>query len=78
LEYEIESILSKRRRGRGIQYLVKWTGYDQVSENNWLPARELQKKSGLRELIRQFEEREALQALPSNALDSSDSSEVDL
>jgi len=26
-EYEVEEILSARKRGRGIQYLVKWKDY---------------------------------------------------
>lgn len=77
LEYEIENILSKRRRGRGIQYLVKWTGYNQASESTWLPAHLLQRKTGLRELIRQFEARQEFQALPTSALPPSDSSDSD-
>src|ERR1700736_6308236 len=35
--YEVEEILEKRQRGRGIQYLVKWQGYPH-SENTWEPA----------------------------------------
>ena len=39
-EYHIEKIVDKQKRGRGYQYLVRWSGY---SENNdlWLPQREL-------------------------------------
>jgi hypothetical protein len=35
-EFEVEEILASRRRGRGIQYLVKWQGYDH-NENTWEP-----------------------------------------
>ena len=27
-EYEVEAILAHRKRGRQMQYLVKWRGYD--------------------------------------------------
>jgi len=77
LEYEVDSILSMRRRGRGVQYLVKWTGYDQARENSWLPARELLSKPGLRQLVRQFEARQNFQALPASAFAQSDSSDSD-
>jgi hypothetical protein len=36
--YEVEEILDSRRKGRGIQYLVKWKGYPD-SENSWEPKR---------------------------------------
>jgi hypothetical protein len=39
-EYEMEEILKSRKRGRGMQYLVKWKGYPH-SENTWEPARHL-------------------------------------
>jgi len=32
--YEVETILNHRRRGRGYQYLVKWTGYP-ITEASW-------------------------------------------
>ena len=35
-EYEVEAILAHRKRGRQIQYLVKWKGYD-LSNNTWEP-----------------------------------------
>jgi len=34
--YEVEEILSARKRGRGIQYLVKWKDYGN-EENTWEP-----------------------------------------
>jgi hypothetical protein len=39
-EYEVEEILQERRRGRGIQYLVKWKGYGH-EENTWEPKSSL-------------------------------------
>ena len=35
-EYEVEKILDSRKKGRGIQYLVKWKGYSDA-ENSWQP-----------------------------------------
>src|SRR5882757_6528193 len=35
-EYNVEEILATRKQGRGIQYLVKWQGYDHM-ENTWEP-----------------------------------------
>ncbi len=42
-QYEVESIRSHRRQGRGkqLQYLVKWSGYPK-SDNTWEPAGHLQ------------------------------------
>jgi hypothetical protein len=39
-EYHIEKIVDERRRGRGYQYLVQWSGYSE-SDNLWLPQHEL-------------------------------------
>ena len=39
-EYEVEAILAHRKRGRQIQYLVKWRGYD-LSNNTWEPETNL-------------------------------------
>jgi hypothetical protein len=35
-EYYIEKILDERKRGRGMQYLVRWLGYGEESDL-WLP-----------------------------------------
>ena len=42
-QYEVETIRSHRRQGRGnhLQYLVKWLGYPE-SDNTWEPAGHLQ------------------------------------
>jgi hypothetical protein len=39
-EYDVEEILASRRRGRGIQYLVHWKGYDH-NEDTWEPRRNI-------------------------------------
>ena len=39
-EYEVERILAKRKRGKTIQYLVKWKGYSE-EDATWEPARNL-------------------------------------
>ena len=39
-EYEVERILDSRIFRRGLQYLVKWKGYDD-SQTTWEPARNL-------------------------------------
>ena len=36
-EYEIERILSSRKVGRGIQYLVRWKGDPTGIEDQWIP-----------------------------------------
>ena len=41
--YKIESILKKRKKGRRVQYLVKWLGY-QESFNGWIFKQDLQKR----------------------------------
>jgi len=33
-EYEVEEVVSSRKHGRGIQYLIKWKGYGN-EENTW-------------------------------------------
>lgn len=45
-EYEIEKILSHRRMGKGLQFLIRWKGYD-ASEDSWLSEKNLQNASVL-------------------------------
>jgi len=39
-EYEVEKILGKRKRQGGVEYLIKWAGYDN-SQNTWEPEENL-------------------------------------
>jgi hypothetical protein len=41
--YKNEPILKKRKKGRRVQYLVKWLGY-QESFNSWIFKQDLQKR----------------------------------
>jgi len=40
-EYEVENILDKRKRGGGTEYLIKWLGYEDPSNNTWEPVENL-------------------------------------
>jgi hypothetical protein len=40
-EFHVDRILDERKRGRGHQYLVRWTGYG-PEHDRWLPRRELE------------------------------------
>ena len=40
LEFEVEAILGCRKRGRQLQYLVKWKGYP-PEDNSWEPSKNL-------------------------------------
>jgi hypothetical protein len=41
--YKIQSLPKKRRKGRRVQYLVKWFGYPE-SVNSWIFKQDLQKR----------------------------------
>ena len=41
--YKIEKILKKRKKGRRVQYLVKWLGYPDTF-NSWIFKQDLQKR----------------------------------
>jgi hypothetical protein len=45
-EYYVEKILDERKRGRGMQYLVRWLGYGEESDL-WLPRSELMDSEAL-------------------------------
>ena len=49
-EYEVESILNHRKRGKKLEYLIKWAGYDS-SQNTWEPEENL---DGIEEMIRSY------------------------
>ena len=51
--YQVEKILNKRRTENGVEYLIKWKGYDDPSENTWEPKANCQ----CADLIRAFEAR---------------------
>jgi len=53
-EWEVESVLDKRTRGRNTSYLVKWKGYP-MEEASWEPERHL---AHSREAINNFEKRQ--------------------
>jgi hypothetical protein len=48
--YEVETILNSRKRGKGVQYLVKWKGYSH-NENTWEPSRNI---DDAKDLITQY------------------------
>src|SRR5882724_13668003 len=49
-EYNVEEVLAARKRGRGIQYLVRWEDYGD-EENTWEPSRNLK---NAQEAIQEF------------------------
>ena len=58
-EYEVESILDCRRRGRQVQYLIKWKGYS-LEESSWEPAGNIHAPRLLRDFFKKFPEKQAL------------------
>lgn len=56
-EYFVEAILAKRTHSEdGIQYQVKWRGYDRESDKTWEPLRNL---AGSENMIAEFERQHA-------------------
>jgi hypothetical protein len=51
-EYEVEQVLNKRKRGRGVEYLIKWKGYPDW-ENTWERPANL---SNAQELVDEYEQ----------------------
>jgi hypothetical protein len=45
-EYEVETILSSRKKGRRMEYLVRWKGYGSDSDE-WIPEANLEHSSEL-------------------------------
>src|SRR5882757_3702611 len=53
-EYEVEEVVSSWKRGRGIQYLIKWKGYGN-EENTWEARRNMEKaKDAIRDFHRKY------------------------
>jgi hypothetical protein len=40
-EWEVKKIVDSRKRGKGMQYLVRWAGYGPECDT-WLPSREVE------------------------------------
>ena len=53
-EYEVEAILSHRRRGKGYWYLIKWKGYS-TGNNTWEPEQHLKPHAAA--LLKQYKDR---------------------
>lgn len=53
----VDEILDKRINRRNVQYLIKWTGFDE-SHNSWEPTHNLSE-----ELVRMFEENQQNQKI---------------
>ena len=51
--WEVERIVKKRKKGRGVQYLIKWKGYPD-HENTWEPASNVRHAQ---EAVQEFEQR---------------------
>jgi hypothetical protein len=53
-EWEVEEVLDKRRRGKGVQYLVSWKGFG-PKENLWEPEAHLENCREIKDNVdRQF------------------------
>jgi hypothetical protein len=45
-EYEVEKIITHRKKGRDVQYLVRWKGYG-PEDDTWEPERNLRNASNI-------------------------------
>jgi hypothetical protein len=54
-EYEVEEILEKRKKGRTVEFKVKWLGYP-MSESTWEPRGSLMKHA--KDTVLAFEKQE--------------------
>ena len=63
-EYEVEAILDTRKRGRTIEYLVKWEGYPH-SDNTWEPRMNVGHAA---ELITEFHNDNPLKPKPNHSI----------
>ena len=52
-EYEIEAILRHKRKGKGLEYFVRWKGYEDAL-NEWVPEKELRRNA--KELLDEYRE----------------------
>ena len=63
LEWEVNKILDSRQRGKKIQYLVEWTGYqDDTDKTSWEPASNL---TNCVELVKEFHDANPSKPFPS-------------
>lgn len=51
-EYEVEAIISHRKRGKGLEYLVTWKGYSLV-DNTWEPQKNLKEAQEILDAFKQ-------------------------
>merc|ERR1711998_95652 len=72
-EYEIESIIKKRKQSDGAwEYFVKWKGYDD-SDNTWEPQENLE--SSAKEMLKTFNEKSSKKRGRKAAEDNDDEEE---
>jgi len=60
-QYQVEAILDKRKRGRKVEYLLKWKGYSDA-DNSWEDESHL----NCPDLVREFERKQMLKTKKSN------------
>ena len=64
-EYEVEAIVARRKRGRGWQLLVKWSGWPLDTTDGWEPRGRLAKC----EALDKFEEQHGVEGASSLSCD---------